>query len=500
MYLTNKLAQDRLLTVGGQWDAAQGLWEIPLNWLAGTHIRVPRRGSDYRVIGVRTPPGFIPAPWCGDCEMFYISRIQLTNIKCFPGKVEIELNPPSQDKPSWTLLLGDNGTGKTSFLRCIALCLCDETRAAGLLTELSGNMIRNGCNDAKIKLELTSEIASCPTYTITTELSKTDSVVENLRQIIEPENGFPREKLFACGYGASFGTIGSEVYERYRLIDAVYSLFNYTARLWNPENALFRISYNKKSVHKRLVNQINRILMLPSGYTAVLDSSGFRVRTPWSNYVPAEAIGDGYASTLAWICDLFGWSFLATGNEFGERVQGIVLFDEIEKHLHPSWQRKIVGSLAKEFPSVQFVASTHAPMVAIGAATLPEECCQLVLLQHNREGVEVRPSLKPPRGRRADQVLTSYLFGLPWTVSDDVIDKIERYAKLKQQDSHDTRNEIEHLKTLLTETLGEPETRLQRTVERAVHETLSKMTKDQELDSFALRMEIRRQLRDLFGK
>ena len=182
-----------------------------------------------------------------------------------------------------------------------------------------------------------------------------------------------------------------------------------------------------------------------------------------------------------------------------------MLFDEIEKHLHPSWQRKIVGSLAKEFPSVQFIASTHAPMVAIGAATLPEECCQLVLLQHNREGVEVRPSLKPPRGRRADQVLTSYLFGLPWTVSDDVIDKIERYAKLKQQKlkqqgSPDTRSEVEHLKTFLTKTFGEPETQLQRTVERAVHEALSKMTEEQELDSFALKMEVRRQLRDLFGK
>ena len=433
--------------------------------------------------------------------------------------MDIKLNPPSQDKPSWTLLLGNNGTGKTSLLRCIALCLCDETRAAGLLTEeLSGNFIRNECEDAEIILELTSEIASHASYTIITKFSKTGSsdenlsqtdenlsqTDENLSQTIKPKKGFSHEKLFACGYGAAFGTIGSEVYEKYRLINAVYTLFNYTARLQNPENALFRISHNKKRVLKRLLRQIDRILMLPSGSTT-LDSSGLRIRGHWGDYVPAGAIGDGYASTLAWICDLFGWSFLATGNKFDEHVQGIVLLDEVEKHLHPSWQRKIVGLLAKEFPGIQFIATTHAPMVAIGAASLPDECCQLILLQPDREGIKVRPSLKPPRGRRADQVLTSYLFGLLSTASDDVIDMIERYAKLKQQklkqqDSLDIRSEVEHLETLLTKTFGEPETQLQRTVEKAVHETLSKMTEEQELDSFALKMEIRRQLRDLFGK
>ena len=429
--------------------------------------------------------------------MLYISRIRLSNIKCFE-EVEIDLSQPSRDIASWTLLLGDNGMGKTSLLRSIAMCLCDQTGASGLLTELSGNVIRNGCEKAEIELQLVSATEPDVTYTITTTFRKTDSSTENVEQKINPENGFPRKELLACGYGAAFGTIGSEVYEQYRLIDAVYSLFNYTARLQNPENALFRISREGVDIDQ-LLKRIDRILRLPNGST-VLDSSGLRVRGHWGDYVPAGALGDGYAATLAWVCDFLGWSLLATRSEFNVRVRGIVLLDEMERHLHPSWQREMVGVLAEEFPGVQFIASTHAPLTAIGSASLSAECCKLILLQQGQDGVEVRSGLDPPRGQRADQVLTSYLFGLPWTTSDDVIQDIERYAKLKRYDSADTdtREEIENLRKFLTETLGTPETELQRTVEKAVRDTLNTMVQE-DLDSDALGWETRRQLRDLFG-
>ena len=429
--------------------------------------------------------------------MFYISRIRLSNIKCFE-EVDINLSQPSQDNASWTLLLGDNGTGKTSLLRSIAMCLCDKTGASGLLTELSGNVIRDGYDEAKIELKLVSPTEPDATYTITTTFKKNDSNTEDVDQTIEPEKGFSRAELLACGYGAAFGTIGSEVFDQYRLIDAVYSLFNYAARLQNPENALFRISREGVDL-KQLLERIDRILMLPIGSTA-LDSSGLRVCGKWGDYVPAGALGDGYAATLSWVCDLLGWSLLATRSKFDVRVRGIVLLDEMERHLHPSWQREIVGLLAREFTGVQFIASTHAPLTVIGSASLSDECCQLILFEQGQDGVEVQSGLNPPRGRRADQVLTSYLFGLPSTTSDDVIQKIERYAKLKRYDSSDTdtREEIENLRKFLTETLGTPETELQRSVEKAVHDTLNTMLRE-DLDSDALRWETRRQLRDLFA-
>ena len=184
--------------------------------------------------------------------------------------------------------------------------------------------------------------------------------------------------MFVCGYGPAYGTIGSEVYEKYRLLEPVLSLFNYETRLWNPENALFRISSAGVELDELLL-LIDRILMLPPGSTR-LDSSGLQVRGPWGDFVPAGALGDGYAATLSWICDLLGWSLMAKRMSFDTNLRGIVLWDEMERHLHPSWQRAMIRLLAADFPGIQFIATTNAPLIAIGSTTLSDECCQLVLL------------------------------------------------------------------------------------------------------------------------
>jgi predicted ATP-dependent endonuclease of OLD family len=47
-------------------------------------------------------------------------------------------------------------------------------------------------------------------------------------------------------------------------------------------------------------------------------------------------------------------------------VQAIVVIDEIDAHLHPSWQQKIIGMLTKRFPNVQFIVSAHSPAIVAG--------------------------------------------------------------------------------------------------------------------------------------
>jgi len=88
-------------------------------------------------------------------------------------------------------------------------------------------------------------------------------------------------------------------------------------------------------------------------------------------------LSDGERSVLALILDIS--KRLAQANprlddplETGEAV---VLIDEIDLHLHPQWQRKVVGNLERTFRSCQFIATTHSPQV-IGE--VPHEKIQMI--------------------------------------------------------------------------------------------------------------------------
>lgn len=82
--------------------------------------------------------------------------------------------------------------------------------------------------------------------------------------------------------------------------------------------------------------------------------------------LPYGLLSDGYRNILGMIGDI---AFrMATLNPFLEdeaikKTPGIVLIDEIDLHLHPEWQRKVVGDFKRVFPQVQFVVTTHSPFI-----------------------------------------------------------------------------------------------------------------------------------------
>ena len=88
---------------------------------------------------------------------------------------------------------------------------------------------------------------------------------------------------------------------------------------------------------------------------------------------PLRYLSDGIKSMLSITADI-ACRMALLNPHLGEHViaatTGIVLIDEIDMHLHPSWQRKILASLKKVFPRIQFIVTTHAPAVL---ANVPRE-------------------------------------------------------------------------------------------------------------------------------
>jgi predicted ATP-binding protein involved in virulence len=85
-----------------------------------------------------------------------------------------------------------------------------------------------------------------------------------------------------------------------------------------------------------------------------------------------------------------------------------VAVDEIDLHLHPIWQRKLMGYLTERFPNTQFVATAHSPLVVQAAAD-----ANLAVLRREGDHVVIDNDVDNIRNWRVDQILTSDLFGLP---------------------------------------------------------------------------------------
>lgn len=80
--------------------------------------------------------------------------------------------------------------------------------------------------------------------------------------------------------------------------------------------------------------------------------------------LPARWLSHGYQSSLAWLADLVGQILLEDPlmKEPRER-EGLVLIDEIDLYLHPTWQVGLVDALRETFPLLQFVVTTHSPIL-----------------------------------------------------------------------------------------------------------------------------------------
>ena len=236
-----------------------------------------------------------------------------------------------------------------------------------------------------------------------------------------------------------------------------------------------------------------------------------RVKTP-DGLITLHDLSDGFQSVVAMCADIM-ISLLERWNDM-QVAEGIVLLDEIEGHLHPSWKIEIVDRLRRCFPRVTFLATTHDPLCLKGLS----ECEVVVLRRDESRRVRIMSSVPEFEDLRADQILTNpQLFGLASTIGKTP-QAISRYSELmkKRRRSSEEKVELERLRLQLNTLFSSAETPLERQIETAVQKVLTQSelpngkktlkggtkSKTQPLDANdeELRLRIRSQLNRIFRK
>jgi len=200
-------------------------------------------------------------------------------------------------------------------------------------------------------------------------------------------------------------------------------LFGDRAELQNPQEWLLRLDYQSSkdsSIQLRQKNrreQVEKLILsiVPEGeitevrYSAsgdVKPVSYVEFKTPYG-WVPLRQLGYGYQTLITWVADL-AYRMVEKYPDSPDPLAepAVVLVDEIDLHLHPQWQRKLVGFLSDRFPNTQFIATAHSPLMVQASKDV-----NLAVLKREGDHVVIDNDVDNIRSWRVDQILTSEIFG-----------------------------------------------------------------------------------------
>jgi hypothetical protein len=374
-------------------------------------------------------------------ETAYIKEITLENIRAFKH-FHMELGSGGSARMI-SVIVGRNGTCKTTLLRCLAMGLCDESEASALLAEFGGRLVAEDADKGYIQLQLVDYSQK--------SLGEIRLLLENKkgRDVLKRKTSIGDVDFFVCGYGPQRGNTGTSMVRDYRPLDSVATLFDYQRSLVDIELTLRRLEdYLGTSRYENAQKGIKRILGLGSEHSIrYAKGGGLSISGPGiGKDIPLAAWADGYRMTFNWLIDLYGWAMHADVVTETGGIRGILLVDEIDQNLHPSLQSRLIGELRQTLPEMQIFASTHSPLTALGTDA------QNVISLQRKDNSVYRASVPPLAGYSADDALSEEsLFGTD-PYPQPTRRKLERHRELAAVPCEErTREQVFELRDLSSE-------------------------------------------------
>lgn len=315
-----------------------------------------------------------------------VSTLEFDSFLCYKQPIHLDFGDSKE-----VYFVGENGDGKTALLMAIFMAF-------------KANSIQENGNSREVAamLDIQKKLGSNKEIT----LRGTDNVGHTYTMSYAPEI----KNFYAYGThrGRYSAVTDKDSYDQ----SGFMTLFDTDMTLHDPSDWL-KNQRLKKPQHERmsadhLANVISELLdekveVIFDNDKVFYSERGLRLTL--------KELSEGYRSTIIFVCDLL--TRLSENCPEGEDVfkqPGVVLIDEICQHLHPKWQLTIVRKLRKLFPNIQFIMTTHSPVIVQGSSK------DAIFFRVNRhEGVNtISEPLKHKdiKNWMLNTIITSSLFGM----------------------------------------------------------------------------------------
>lgn len=395
----------------------------------------------------------------------YLRKFTLQNVRTFRSPVTLDFCHPDGSVAQWTVILGENGTGKTTLLQYLAGMMPTKMHNSISSSENIEQSFGPKCADPDWQTWHAANLPSWPAKT-TIEARLFVSPVSPNRDFSRPHEELANEiirlsytfhpakggeyaqvvrlgtwrkhsadypncfRLFGYGAGRHIASgaspyLTSETFFQNGGSEPTSTLFHDDYPLISPEQWFLGLDHVSKGEGESALNakralasakrcftntlpDIQSICIKPHVGNKGLTTMALMCTTPFGE-VPFSSLSVGYRTMAAWLTDFVKRMHESFPDlEEPDNGPAVVLIDEFDLHMHPQWQREAMAAISKEFPNTQFIVTAHSPIVV--QAT--EGNAKLIVLRRKKrpdglEEVEVVDNPEFAAGWRLDQIMES---------------------------------------------------------------------------------------------
>lgn len=421
----------------------------------------------------------------------YVSKIRMQNFRCYTDFT-------MQFSPKVTVIVAENGKGKTAILDGLAITM------APYLAAFPGIKARNfQPNDVRMVVDVPQtqdelqikRMKYLLPVVLETEVKADDGKAYSWKRELKSVKG--KTSSVSAKFVSDYGKRIADELNQPGDQDIILPVLGYygTSRMWNDSSLLKRkkvdlsrssgyveclepsgsyntfaqwfryatesaLEYdhiiaekklNKKNPYREILNAINKAIVTciqSMGWTDLKYSfaaQNLLICHPEKGELPLEAMSDGARSVISMAADI-AYRMARLNPDMGEDVtlktSGVVLIDEVDMHLHPSWQQTVVNDLVKAFPKVQFIVTTHSPQVL---TSVPAECIRILHWDNDLVDIE-EPTFS--LGAESSQLLRDIQHVESRPGSLPIVQALQRYLQLVNEDKWDSEEALALRETL----------------------------------------------------